>query len=148
MSATTAAAGRLTLADRLEIQELIARFAHGSDYGDWGALRGLYTPDVVTETVGLPIRYDGIEAQLEHARISAEQTGGKNRHLYFNLVLEPDGDAVIAHYCVVNVNAGAKPMEARIVVTGRMRDRVVKTADGWRIAHRTFSPDQSFDLDW
>lgn len=138
----------LTLADKLEIQDLIARFAHYSDYCEWDKLRALYTPEIVTETVGLPITFEGIDAQVEHARMSAEQTDNKNRHLNFNLVIEGEGDKAAAHYYVVNANAGAKPLQVQLVVTGRMTDTVVKTAEGWRIAHRLFTPDQSFNMDW
>ena len=35
--------------DRLAIGELVAKFCHYSDYGDWEKLASLYTPDIVTE---------------------------------------------------------------------------------------------------
>jgi len=39
-------------------------------------------------------------------------------------------------------------MTAQIVVTGRHRDRVVKTESGWKFAHRFITFDQSFDLNF
>ena len=70
----------LTTADRIEIGELIARFAHFSDYGDWDALAACFTDDVVTSIAGRPA-FVGIAAQVTHARNSAEWTQNQNRHL-------------------------------------------------------------------
>jgi ketosteroid isomerase-like protein len=138
----------LTVEDRLDIAELIARFAHCSDYGDWDGLASLYRDDVVTEMDGQTIRYTGIAEQVAHARESDAQAQGKNRHYNFNLMIETDGDTIKARYAFMNVNAGRAPMSAKIVVTGRMSDTVVKTPQGWKIAHRHVSFDQSFGLDF
>lgn len=134
--------------DRLAIGELVARFAHCSDFGDWAGLEALYVPEIVTELEGMPVRYEGIAAQVEHARESDQQANGKNRHYNFNLMIDERDGAVVACYAFINVNAGATPMAAQIVVSGRMQDTVVKTADGWKIAHRRVSFDQSFDLNF
>lgn len=48
----------------------------------------------------------------------------------------------------MNVNAGHTPLSAQIVVTGRQRDTVVKTGDGWKIARRFVRFDQKFGLDF
>ncbi|WP_380879388.1 nuclear transport factor 2 family protein [Sphingomonas sp. DBB INV C78] len=138
----------LTADDKVAIIELISRFAHCSDYGDWAALETLYTADVVTELEGHAIRYEGIADQIRHAQVSAEQTNGKNRHYFFNfLVGEADG-AVIAEYFFLNVNAGAQPLTGQIVTSGRNRDTVERTPDGWKISRRFVRFDQSFDLDF
>lgn len=140
--------GSLTADDRIAIAELIARFAHCSDYADWAALERLYDPEIVTELEGLGISYDGIPAQIKHAQASDEQTGGKNRHYNFNLYIEETEGAVTAHYSFLNVNAGAKALTAQMVTSGRMTDTVVKTDDGWKIARRYVRFDQSFELDF
>ena len=145
---SAASSSTLSADDRIEIEELFARFCHHSDYQEWDALRALYTDDVVTEMEGVAARYAGPEAQVEHARISAEQTGGKNRHIYFNFVIEEREGAVIAHYFNANINAGNAPMEPKLVITGRHADTVVKTPGGWRIAHRLGQFDQQFELNW
>jgi hypothetical protein len=136
------------IADKIEIAELIARFAHCSDYGDWAGLASLYVPEVVTELEGLPVRYEGIEQQIEHAKESDRQAGGKNRHYNFNLFVAEDGGVVKAHYAFMNVNAGQQAMSAQIVVTGIMQDTVVRSPEGWKIAHRLVQFDQQFQLDF
>ena len=138
----------ITLEDKFAIHELLARFAHCSDYGDWAGLERLYVPEVVTEIEHLPLKYEGVAAQIEHAKESDHQTGGKNRHYHLNIYIEEEGDAVIAHYSFLNINAGTTPMAPKLVVTGRMRDTVVKRPDGWKFAHRHVFYDQSFDLDF
>ena len=132
--------------DKMAIHELIARFCHCSDYRDWDGLRRLFTADAVTEIEGGDMRFPGIEAQVEHAKASDEQAEGKNRHYYFNVVTTTEGDAVYADYMMVNVNAGHVPMSSQIVVTGRHRDRVEKTSEGWKFAHRYVMFDQSIKM--
>lgn len=138
----------LTVEDKIAIHELLARFAHHSDFCDYDALATLYTADVSTELDGIAIRYDGIEAQVEHAQESANQTEGKNRHYFFNIFVTEQDDQVFADYMFMNVNAGQVPMAAKIVVTGSQRDRVVRTDTGWKIAHRFVRFDQNVQLDF
>lgn len=138
----------ITLEDKIAIQELIARFTRCSDYGDWEGLASVYTPDVEVEMEGLEIRYTGVEAQVEHAKESDRQAEGKNRHFNFNMIVSEKDGAVYAEYAFMNVNAGKAPMDAKIVVSGRQRDTVVKTGEGWKIAHRFIQFDQSFSLDF
>jgi hypothetical protein len=133
----------ITLEDKIAIGELIARFAHCSDFGDWATLETLFAPDVETEMEGIPTRFSGVAAQVEHAKVSDRQTEGKNRHFYFTPVITEQGGQVFADYMFMNVNAGHTAMSAQIVVTGRMRDTVVKMADGWKIARRFVRFDQN-----
>lgn len=136
----------LTTADRIEIGELIARFAHFSDYGDWDALAACFTDDVVTSVAGKPA-FVGIAAQVTHARNSAEWTQNQNRHLALNLWIEPDGDdAARARYYLINFVAGREIGEPKIVVSARMTDHVVRRGTGWRIARRELEPDQPFPV--
>jgi len=136
----------LTLEDKADIAELVARFAHYSDFGDWDALAKLYVPEVETEMEGIELRFRGVDEQIEHAKVSEQQTQGKNRHYNFNLFISEESGAVQAHYMFMNVNAGGTPMAGQIVVSGRMRDTVVKTDDGWKIAGRFVRFDQNVNV--
>jgi len=142
------ASSALTAEDRLEIAELVAKFSHYSDYCDWERLAGLFTDDVVTTMSGIPHGYTGPEEQVKHARISAEGTNGKNRHYNYNLFIEADRDEVVAVYMFSNVNAGDEVFKPQAVVSGRMRDTVVKTPVGWRIARRHVEFDQKVSFDF
>jgi len=136
----------ITVEDNLAIAELVARFAHYSDFGDWDALAKLYVPEVETEMEGIALRFRGIDEQIEHAKVSEQQTQGKNRHYNFNLFLSEDDGEVQANYMFMNVNAGTAPMAGQIVVSGRMRDTVVKADDGWKIARRFVRFDQDVNV--
>src|SRR5436190_22806901 len=105
----------LTLEDKMEIGELVARFAHCSDYCDWDALAKLYTPEIETEMEGVTLRFRGIEEQIAHAKISAYRADGKNRHYNFNLMVYEDDVETVAEYMFMNVNAGHDAMGAKIV---------------------------------
>lgn len=136
----------ISLEDKLAIGELVAHFAHCSDFGDWETLATLYTPEVETEMEGLPLRFRGIDEQIEHAKVSDQQTQGKNRHYNFNLFITEEDGQVVANYMFMNVNAGAAPMALTMVVSGRMRDTVVKTDGGWKIARRLVRFDQDVNV--
>ena len=136
----------ISIEDKIEIGELIARFAHCSDFGNWEELAKLYTPEVETEMEGIPLRFRGIEEQIEHAKISEQQTQGKNRHFNMNLFVTEEDGQVFANYMFMNVNAGQTPMTGTIVVSGRMRDTVVKTEGGWKIARRFVRFDQDVSV--
>jgi len=134
----------LDTSDRIAIGELVARFAHCSDYGDWDALAALFTDDVVTAISGVDA-YVGVAAQVEHARKSAEWTEGQNRHLALNLWIEADGgERARARYYLINFVAGKELFAPKIVLSARMTDHVVRTTSGWRIARRELEPDQPF----
>ena len=63
------------------------------------------------------------------------------------VVEERDGD-VICHYFNANINARYLPMTAKIVITGRHADTVVKVDGRWRIARQDGQFDQQFELNW
>ncbi|MEC3948224.1 nuclear transport factor 2 family protein [Sphingobium sp. HWE2-09] len=90
----------------------------------------------------------GIAQQIDHAQESDRQAEGKNRHFNFNLMVSESDGQVVAEYAFMNVNAGHVPMAAKIVVTGRMRDTVVRTDAGWKIAHRFVRFDQNVQFDF
>lgn len=138
----------ISFEDKISIAELVARFTQCSDYGDWEGLAALYIPDAVTEMEGIAIRYEGVAQQVEHAKESDRQAEGKNRHYNFNLTVTEEGGQVFADYAFMNVNAGPVPMAAKIVVTGRMRDTVVQTEAGWKIARRFVRFDQNVQLNF
>jgi hypothetical protein len=131
----------LSLADRLEIAELPNRFCHFSDYGDYASLADLFTPDVVTELVGIGT-YEGIEAQVQHARDTAAWSSGHTWHIVANLWIEPTATGAAAHYYMLGTfNTGAAAGVGALHTSGRFVDHVVRTANGWRINRRVFRMD-------
>lgn len=131
---------------KMQILELFSRFAHCSDYGDWDNMTPLFVPNVVTEFADYDFRYEGVDAQIGHAKDSDRVTGGKNRHYYLNFFIDGDEHEAVVRYFFLNTHAGDEPMGAKLVTSGRMRDTVVNTPEGWRIARRFVTFDQQFEM--
>lgn len=120
-----------TLSDKQEITEVCYRYAHAVDSRDWEALAACFTPDADAHYEGLPdcVGYPAIEATCRNALepLSASQ------HLIANVVATPNGDTAdsVCYFQAQHVRD-----EAQLIIAGRYRDRLVRTADGWKIAER------------
>ena len=139
---------RLSAEDQLAIHDVIARSAYCSDFQNWEGFAEIYTEDAETHTDSHDFVVTGVAGHVNHAKHSAELTAGKNRHLYFNIRVAGTAEGATAEYYLVNCNAGSLPLEAKIVTTGRIKARLIRTAEGWRIRHRRFTPDQSYEIKW
>jgi salicylate 5-hydroxylase small subunit len=141
-------AGRITIEDRLAIEDLYARYVAALDerrYDDWLDLfidecryrlvsrendeRGLALSLLAFESKGmLQDRIYGIRETLFHEPYY-------QRHLIVNFILTPgDGAiAVQANYLVIRTKSGQL---SEVYNTGRCRDRIVATPDGFRFEER------------
>ncbi|MGA4544204.1 nuclear transport factor 2 family protein [Uniformispora flossi] len=134
-------ASPLSVADRLDLAELPAKFCHFSDYGDFAALADLFTEDVVTELVGIGV-YEGIDALVQHARDTAGWSSGHTWHVVANLWIEPTSQGAAVHYYMLGMFNTAAGERAGVAHTsGRFVDHAVRTAAGWRINRRVFRMD-------
>jgi hypothetical protein len=144
--AQTAAA--LTAQDRIDINQLAARYAFALDTraDDGMALANLFTPD--GEFAGIRGSARGRE-QLAALVSSGIMTPDKPlvgvSHFGMNHVIEPSsGGAVGKEYVVlVNVAEGGKPGGDFSSIGGHYEDSYVKTAAGWRFKRREFVPSRS-----
>jgi len=141
-------AGRITIEDRLAIEDLYAAYVTALDerrYDDWLALftedcsyrlvsrenyeRGLELSLLAFESRGmLQDRIFGIRETLFHEPYY-------QRHLIANFIVTPDdgGFAVQANYLVIRTKSGQL---SEVYNTGRSRDRIVPKPDGPRFAER------------
>lgn len=86
----------LTLADRVDIAEVLARYCHRVDHEDADGWAALFTQDGVFEVVGM-MRMQGTEQLRGMPGVVAQQGGGKWRHQITNIACEP-ADAPDAEY--------------------------------------------------
>jgi hypothetical protein len=138
MAQATAGSAALSAADRVDIHQLVARYAHsleGADGGGGQAFAALFTPDGTL--------VDGAETVTGHAGLAAFAAGRRalaagTTTLATNVVIEsaPRGAAGTV-YVMVTQPFAAEGRPA-IVRGGRFEDRYVKTAQGWRFARRQF----------
>lgn len=144
MPDTTSQASRL--ADRAAISDLMTGWIH-RDLGQWDDLRALFTPDAMIEITW----FRGLAADFV---AGSERMGAgrlRTKHLITNPVItfseaHPDRAFVETNAMIVGEIAD---LALGTATHNRFLDRVVRTDDGWRIAHRGSSYDLSaFTYPW
>jgi SnoaL-like domain len=126
------------LADRREIDDLLVRYATALDTRRWDELGTVFTPDAVLDYRSAGgIR--GSFAEVAQWLATVLPLFAWTQHLVVNRAvrLEEGADHATAHSSFYNPN-GAE-VDGRpwlFVVGGAYHDRLVRTAEGWRIAHR------------
>lgn len=125
------------MSDRLEIQDLLTRYCDAIDSRDWDLLDTVFTPDAridYAETGGAAGSYPEIKAWLPRAleRFPAYQ------HMVAAPRLVIDGDAATSRTILFNpmVHRDEAGQEQVFFIGLWYRDRLVRTAAGWRIAER------------
>jgi hypothetical protein len=134
MHATSIAAS--DVADRLELEQLVARVGQCLDDGRYDDLRTIYTDDAVADTPGG--RAEGIDAVVAQARRSHERFAAVH-HLITGTTAEVDGDHahVRAEYVAVFRQDAAAPMLAQ---GASYRFTARRTTAAWRLASVTSLP--------
>ncbi|MGW0664127.1 nuclear transport factor 2 family protein [Streptodolium elevatio] len=140
-SARSAPPTELSAADRLEIAELPAKFCHFSDYAEYERFSEVFTDDVVTELVGVG-EYNGLAAQILHARDTGIWTAGHAWHVVTNMWIRPTPEGAAVHYYMLGMIRTGAGDSGRVNTTGRFVDHVVRTPGGWRIRRREFTMDR------
>jgi hypothetical protein len=121
------------VSDRIEIDDLLTLYAHAIDTRAWDLLDRVFTQDATVDysTVGgTSGGYPEVKAWLEQMLASFEGY----QHFITNRAVTVDGDTATARSYLLNptsIGGGAL-----MFVGGFYNDRLVRTPDGWRIAHR------------
>jgi 3-phenylpropionate/cinnamic acid dioxygenase small subunit len=120
--------------DRAQIAELLVRYAHCCDDRDFDGAGECFTADAQAE-------YSGVRLPRGVAHIVAHLQPLANlpltQHIVGSVSVRPDGDGatsrsyVVAHL-VRSIGDGHEVVHRGL----RYDDRLVRTADGWRIADR------------
>jgi 3-phenylpropionate/cinnamic acid dioxygenase small subunit len=122
------------LADRLEIQDVLVRYATALDGRDWPLLGEVFTPGAIAVYDGG--RFEGIDAIVAICRLSLEPLTS-SQHLLGNFAVRVDGDRATSS-CYLHAQhfrVGDRGLNT-YVMAGTYRDRLIRTHDGWRIEHR------------
>ena len=122
-------------ADHQAIMELTATYCWALDEKAFERLRGVFLPDA-TARLGSSSQ-SGIEEIIERVSTTLARFE-RSQHMVGTHLIEIDGDTATCR-CYLQAQhirpAGEEP--PLLTVGGRYEDRLVRTADGWRIAHRT-----------
>jgi ketosteroid isomerase-like protein len=129
----------LSVADRIAIQDLMARYAWALDTGDVDALVLCFTPDcaVIEEVFEDPDRWEGHEGVRELGEHYKNSAGfpGRQHHVSQSLV-EGDGQRCsVKSFAFVTECRGEPPYTLRF--TGYYDDRLVKIDGQWLFRERT-----------
>lgn len=115
--------------DRDEIRDLLARYTYNGDRGRLDDMTACFSADGVLEYLGkAPQGPAAIKAALSSGTRDARLTF--IRHHITNPLIAVDGDTATARsYFTVHSNFGPDH-------SGTYDDRLVRTDEGWRFAHR------------
>jgi 3-phenylpropionate/cinnamic acid dioxygenase small subunit len=131
------AMSELTVADRLEIQEVLARYCHCIDRGRWDAFPELFSDDCrldLSQVMGLYEGRDGIRRFVD----TLKPLGVFMRHLVTNVVIRGDGErAHVESYVVAVTGSPQTPNRT----TGFYDDELVKQNGRWKLHRRRLALD-------
>ncbi|UGQ12821.1 nuclear transport factor 2 family protein [Yinghuangia sp. ASG 101] len=119
-----------TLADKIEIAELFARYARGVDTKQWDLWRSVFTPDAhldYSSVTGVVGSRDEVIATLEKALGTTPMT----QHFITNIETEIDGDRATARAMFYNPML-LPNMTEQSYCGGYYHHNLVRTPDGWR----------------
>jgi hypothetical protein len=124
------------LLDEREVVQIALRYCRALDTKDWALLDDVFVADATAE-LGSPEQLVGIEAIRGRIRTALELLDD-SQHLVGNHEVSIDGDRA-SHRCYLQAQhiRTAATGGPNYIVAGRYEDRLVRTAAGWRIAHRT-----------
>jgi len=125
------------MSDRLEIQDLLARYSFAIDERDWDALDRVFTPDAridYSETGGAKGSFAEIKAWLPGALARFPQY----QHMVATTRLDIAGDTANSRTILFNpmVHRDAAAGDQVFFIGLWYRDRLVRTDAGWRISDR------------
>lgn len=130
-----------TVADELEIRNVLARVAQGSDTGDLTAYGELFTEDARWEMPGVPVKSGRAEIVAAGAARRAEGVtgpGSHSRHLITTVAVAVTGDEAVAESYWQFFTGTATAPTLRSM--GAYRDTFRRTAHGWKLAERLITP--------
>lgn len=125
-----------TIADRLEIDDLLTRYAVAIDRREWDVLDTVFAAGAHLDyrgACGIEGTYPDMKAWFASVLPMFEAT----QHLVMNREISIDGDAASVRSQFLNPNRIVINGEARIFTTGGYyHDRLERRPEGWRIVER------------
>lgn len=123
--------------DRQDIADVLIRYATGIDRRDWPLFRTVFTDDCELDygEIGTWRGADEVTGFMDRAHAPA----GHTLHRITNVATTVDGDTARARAYIDGLIMSADNSSG-VSAVGFYDDELVRTADGWRIARRRFTP--------
>jgi 3-phenylpropionate/cinnamic acid dioxygenase small subunit len=118
-----------TLADRIEINDLLTSYATAVDTKDWALYRTVFTPDAFIDyesAGGVKGTFDEVVAWMEATMVNFPMT----QHLVANVAVQLDGDAATVRAMFYNPMKMANGKN--FFCGGWYNHQLVRTPEGWR----------------
>ena len=116
--------------DRLSLHELPGRYGDLIDDRDWDGLSTIFLDDATFEIPGQVL--DGLEGIRAFMRQSNHPRTHAMTNVHADEISGEPGRAIVC-FRIIGMRRDGR------IMSGRYRDVVVKTADGWRVASRVFT---------
>lgn len=125
------------MADRIEIEDLLTRYATAVDTRDWDLYKTVFTSDAFidyTSSGGIRGTLDDVAKWMADALSMFSMS----QHLVANRAIRIEGDTATSRSYFYNPMATTRPdgSQELMFVGGYYRDRLRRTAEGWRIVER------------
>jgi ketosteroid isomerase-like protein len=119
-----------------QIRAVLTLYAKSLDRRDFPALKRVFTADATGNyfAAGTYKGVDAISAFIERVLTQC----GRTQHLLGSIDIQVNGNEATASTYLQAIHVGKKPgFEGKIMtVWGEYRDKLLRTADGWRISYR------------
>lgn len=127
----------LSVADRLEIQDLMGRFALAVDVEGPDAYREIFVEDSSFTIEAFQIDLHGRETIIQWVKDNAGSFPPGLNHVQSNFVIDGDGDGEEARVRCISQAIQSHEGEVKHYVIGRYDETMIKTNEGWRLkTHR------------
>ncbi len=127
------------MSDDAAIKNVVARLAMLADGGDLEEYVDLFTDDARWDMPGgeLQGRENLLAGAIERRAAGTVGPGSNTRHVITTQAVTVNGDEAVSDaYWQFWVNTATEPS---IALFGTYRDRLMRTENGWKLAHRTIS---------
>ncbi|MGA5543343.1 nuclear transport factor 2 family protein [Mycobacterium sp. NPDC051198] len=122
--------------DRLDIIDVLVRYATGIDRRDWPLFRTVFTDDCVLD-YGEIGKWNGVDAVTEFMD-QVHAMAGHTLHRLSNHAIAVDGDTATARTYVDSLIM-AQDNSSGVNGVGFYDDELVRSTAGWQIARRQFT---------
>lgn len=126
----------LSVEDRLDIADVLVRYATGIDRRDWATFRSCFTVDCVAD-YGQIGQWKGVE-EITEFMVAAHALAGQTQHSITNQTIIGTDTGASARSYVDSIVMGPDGTEG-IQAVGFYDDELVRADGGWRIAQRRFT---------
>ncbi|MRI32599.1 hypothetical protein EOPP23_06310 [Endozoicomonas sp. OPT23] len=121
----------LTTEDRMDIQNLMGRFALAADVDEPEAMRDFFVEEGRFIVDEMQIKLEGIDNIISWIKNNADAFPPGLIHVQSNFVIDGDGDE--AQLSCVSQAIQSYNGEIKHYVVGRYFEKLVKTRSGWRL---------------